>query len=83
MADLPPDMFEVEKLISKKVVNDKTFYRVKWKGYPINQSTWEVASNLDNIPNLINEYEKNLIDAKTEPCEIKDKHIIEKNQTFW
>lgn len=29
------NMYEVEKVIGKKVINSKIFYRVKWKGYSI------------------------------------------------
>lgn len=35
-------------------------YKVKWKGYPLSESTWEPADNVTNSPELIAEfYRKN------------------------
>lgn len=45
------DVYEVEKICDAKVVKNKTFYLVKWLGYPDSQNTWEPSSNiLDKDP---------------------------------
>jgi hypothetical protein len=49
-------MYEVEKVIGKKSINDKVFYKVKWKGYSQAESTWEVQNNLKYVSELIQEY---------------------------
>ena len=41
------EVFSVEKIISKKVVNGKTQYLLKWRGYDSDQNTWEPEENLD------------------------------------
>lgn len=53
-------IYEVEKIIDKKNDGDTVKYLVKWEGYPISESTWEPISNLKNVLDLIEEYEKRL-----------------------
>ena len=50
--------FEVEKILEKKNIQNKTYYFVKWKGYDYSQSTWEPIENLLNCDEKILEYEK-------------------------
>jgi hypothetical protein len=50
--------FEVEKILEKKNIQNKTYYFVKWKGYDYSQSTWEPIDNLLNCDEKISEYEK-------------------------
>lgn len=38
-------------------------YHLKWRGYPLHQSTWEPVANLD-CAELIEAYEKNLGNVK-------------------
>jgi len=57
--------YEVEKILNKrerKLRRNKTRveYLVKWKGYSIDDQTWEPAENLKNAPEVIKEYETNL-----------------------
>ena len=40
------DKYIVQKLIGKKRRNGKVFYKVKWRGYPKDESTWEPRSRL-------------------------------------
>ena len=52
--------YYVEKFIEKKVVNKKTFYLVKWKGYLIKDATWE--SEKDLIKDLGEPHLKKLVE---------------------
>ena len=54
---------KAEKIIDKKVENNKVYYKIKWEGKDIINSTWEEASKED-IKSLINEYEKTKINKK-------------------
>lgn len=60
----------VKKIIGKRVCNDIIEYKVKWKGYPLNQSTWEPASNLTSIQALLDKYDNKI----TENPQVKTKN---------
>jgi len=52
------EVYEVEKLLEKKVKKGKTEYLVKWKGYEDEaENTWEPVENLD-CEDKIQEFEK-------------------------
>uniref|UniRef100_A0A915BC82 Chromo domain-containing protein n=1 Tax=Parascaris univalens TaxID=6257 RepID=A0A915BC82_PARUN len=54
------DEFEAEQIIDKRVspCGRHIHYLVKWKEYPISESTWEPPANLVNCKELIREYER-------------------------
>jgi hypothetical protein len=54
------EIYTVEKIIGKRIDGSTIKYLVKWEGYPKEQSTWEPVSNLSNVLDLIEEYEKSL-----------------------
>jgi hypothetical protein len=69
------DIYEVQRILDKKRVNGKVKYLVEWVGYPNEADfTWEPISNLENIQNMINEFEAKLEQQK----EIKQKKVSEK-----
>lgn len=50
--------FEVDRILAKRVVGKKRVqYLVKWQGYTEAEATWEPPSNLQNVKNLIKEWE--------------------------
>ena len=51
------DTYEVEKIINCKYIRNEKYYLIKWLFYPINQSTWEPKSNLENLECMINDFE--------------------------
>jgi hypothetical protein len=58
-------LFEVEEIISKRRRRGKIEYQVKWKDYPIDQSTWEKESNFnESSAFLIQEFERKRRDKK-------------------
>ena len=45
--EAPQDhIYVVESILEKKIENLKTSYKVKWLGFPNDQSTWEPATNI-------------------------------------
>ncbi|KAG2387829.1 hypothetical protein C9374_001423 [Naegleria lovaniensis] len=52
--------YEVETILLSKKKKNKMHYLVKWKGWRIEDSTWEPPENLSNIPDLIEHFEKHV-----------------------
>ena len=50
--------YEVEKILDKKTSGKKTWYLVKWKGYPDSDRTWESKTNLRKAKESIEDFEK-------------------------
>ena len=65
------DYYEVEKIISRKLVGKNKFYLIKWLGYPIQDCTWEPISHLDKINTLVENFDKDF------PFSI-DKRLLQK-----
>ncbi|KAI1294797.1 Chromobox -like protein 7 [Halotydeus destructor] len=50
------DVFVVEKIIGKRVLEGRVEYRIKWAGYPVEEATWEPIANIYD-PGLVEAYE--------------------------
>ncbi|KAL4506708.1 hypothetical protein ABPG72_000279 [Tetrahymena utriculariae] len=57
----------VEKIIKKRIKNKKCEYLVKWQGYPSNKNTWESLQNLENVKDMIYQYEYDLPQTGKQP----------------
>jgi len=59
------EVYEVEAITDKRYDDDGTvLYRVKWKGYPDEESTWEPTAHLDSAKNLVKEYDDKIAKQK-------------------
>jgi hypothetical protein len=60
----PPDLiqgeeeWEVEAIIKHKRTRWGIRYRVKWKGYPSSENSWEPESNLEHAADILAAYKK-------------------------
>jgi len=45
--------YEVEEILDSKYVRKRLFYLVKWKGYSQCDNSWQPASFVKNLPNLV------------------------------
>ncbi|XP_071504902.1 uncharacterized protein [Diadema antillarum] len=49
-------IYEVDKIVGISKEGDKTLYKVRWKGYGVEDDTWEPKENLLTCEDLIDEY---------------------------
>jgi hypothetical protein len=52
-SQISPEEYEVEKILGERKRNGKIYYRVRWKGYNVEHSTWQTARDLRNAPKLV------------------------------
>ncbi len=50
--------FAVERIVDKRLYNGVLQYKVKWVGYPVQDSTWEPAENLMKVTEQIAAFEE-------------------------
>ena len=48
--------YEVEEILNSCISERKFHYLVKWKGYPMEESTWESVENLKGSDKLVKEF---------------------------
>jgi hypothetical protein len=52
----PDNSYEVEDILEESFYNDKKWLLIKWKGYPLEDCSWEPVSNLINGNVLLSEW---------------------------
>ena len=52
--------YYVEDILGKEKINGRLRYLVKWKGYPLQDATWEPAKNLTNAKCIVKNFELKL-----------------------
>ena len=75
MSSSSDDEYEVESIVDHKVVDGKTYYRIRWVGYSPEADTWEGTENL-NCPELLRAYQEKM-EAKEKQREIGSLSIME------
>jgi len=50
--------FEIEKILNKRIIRGKEKFLVRWKGYTAEENTWENRKNLENVKELVEEFER-------------------------
>ena len=60
------DLYTIEAIIGKKDSGKKLQYLVKWKGYGHEHNAWYDVADLEDVPNLIQEYEARHVSKKAQ-----------------
>jgi len=47
-----PETYIISEILDKKVENRKTYYLVRWKGFPRADATWEPSNTFDRTKAL-------------------------------
>jgi len=50
--------FEVSEILDSRIHRRRLEYLVHWQGYDVSERTWEPASNLENAPEMIQEFHR-------------------------
>ena len=51
--------FEVQRIITSRINNDRVEYLVQWIGYE--ERTWEPVGNLENARNILQDFHENVL----------------------
>lgn len=74
--------YEIERLLSKKVVRNNIYYLVKWKDYFDVWNTWYHISNLQHVLQLISKFERNSQSRTRRSIERFTRLLTISNQSF-
>ena len=55
------NVYEVERIVEKKVENGTVLYLVKWKSWNMDNTTWEPLKNLVNCSEALDDFEKSRV----------------------
>jgi Chromo (CHRromatin Organisation MOdifier) domain len=58
LPDTEQEEYEVETILDKRILRNKTQYLVKWLGYPLHDATWEPQEHLQNTQEKLKEFEE-------------------------
>ena len=50
--------WKIEKILNKQQIRGKDKYLVRWKGFTAESDTWEGRENLENVKEVVKEFEK-------------------------
>ena len=56
----PSFEYEVEKILRERMVKGKTQFLVKWKHYPVEESTWQDEEDCSNCKHLVTSFQSAL-----------------------
>ena len=52
-------LYDVDKIIARKIKRGKKYYLIKWKGYSLDYCSWEPLSHLTNILHAVKFFDDN------------------------
>lgn len=69
------DLFEIDRIMGKKVERNAMYFLVKWKGYPNKENTWEPIENFMDFKFLLQKIDE--FDHNTQRIADKHKKVID------
>lgn len=53
------EYYVIEKIVGKKTIKGKVYYRIRWHGFTPDDDTWEPREQLlKDAPSVVNRYDK-------------------------
>ena len=74
------NFFEVKEIFGKKIREGTIYYKIKWKEFSLNESTWEPKHNLALASLLVKSYERKLFQEKRNRISNQNKQKQKQNQ---
>lgn len=71
----------VEKILDRQQIDGAIKYKVKWKGYPLSQCTWEPKSHLTVVKPMVEEFDREF-DTEAEPPKKEKLYEVEEILDF-
>jgi len=50
--------YQVENILEKQMISEKTHYLIEWKGYDTSKNTWKLTENLKSCVRTLQHFEK-------------------------
>ncbi len=50
--------YQVENILEKRMISEKTHYLIKWKEYNTSENTWELKENLLNCARTLQQFKR-------------------------
>ena len=72
-------VYNVEKITGKRIINGGVEYYIKWKGYPMSERTWEREEDC-NCAALIREFEASLGKLKLPGAHVQPEVLVPKKK---
>jgi len=72
--------WEVERILNKRKVQGRDKYLVWWKGFTAEGDTWEGRKNLENVKELVEEFEK---EYERDEKEVRRQEKQEEGDDYW
>ena len=71
--------YKVEEILDRQEKRGKTRYLVRWKGYTVEENTWEGLENLKNAMEKVKEFEKGRFEEEIRRIRLKKGKEIKLN----
>jgi len=71
--------YKVEEILDRQERRGKMKYLVKWKGYTVEENTWEGIENLKNVMEKVEEFEKGRFEEEIQRIRMKKEKEMKLN----
>jgi len=52
--------YEIENILERRIISEKTYYFVKWKDYNVSENIWKLRKNFKNSVRTFQCFEKEI-----------------------
>jgi len=82
-ADESAEVYEVERILGKRLLKGKTEYLVSWKGYDETHNSFEPRSNLGDCKEIMTEFETKIMTEARAAASVKNANDWQRVEETW